>query len=156
MTIIYFYIFKTLSSVSSATTSSITTTSMRKIIRDILNRHPHLRVRIESLEESYFSLLTGNSVPTDIWRGLWTSPQLDLFRISHENHFIPDQDLRTLQSLFISLGKALVAGTTMLWYARQQTIYELVQYMKTHPDPLYTPPDRVAPSLVSLAPARPG
>ena len=57
--------------------------SMRKIIRDILNRHPHLRVRIESLEESYFSLLTGNSVPTDIWRGLWTSPQLDLFRISH-------------------------------------------------------------------------
>ena len=100
------------------------------------------------MEESYLSLLTGNSVPTDIWRGLWTSPQLDLFRLSRENQFIPDQDLHTLQSLFISLVRALVAGTTMLWYARQQSIYELLKYMKTHPDPLYISPDRVYPSLV--------
>jgi len=56
-----------------------------------------------------------------------------------------------LKSLFIKLGRALLAGTTSLWHSRQQAILELDAHMKLYPHPFYVPPDYLYPSPESLS-----
>ena len=125
-----------------------TVKQLRSLISSQAKLHPS-NTNITYLGTHFISFVTGALRCSPIWRALWTPSQLDSFRVVEGHRFITDPDLNVLKSLFMQLNRILTSSSQQLWSSRQQAIWELSQYMKVHPDPLYTPP------LFVYAPTKP-
>ena len=123
-----------------------TISSLRTVFVNLASQRPSLSSNIMYIGNHFLSMVHGVDQVPDIWRGIWTSSQLDSFRVGRDAQFISDIDLNVLKSLFLQLGRVLLAGTTTLWHSRQQAILELDAHMKLYPHPSYVPPDYLYPS----------
>ena len=69
---------------------------------------------------------------------MWTSHQLDTFRIP--NQFLPSHYITSLQKLFRTIGGILTDTVAVLWQSRQLALTELAHRMREEPDPGFTEP----------------
>ena len=76
----------------------------------------------------------------EVWRGLWTTSQLDYFRRDTSTHYFPYTCIKTLKKLFLQLGRILTNSCTLIWKSRQTTVTALANHMNANPHPDYTYP----------------
>jgi len=111
-----------------------TITKLRQQIKTTAQLIPAHSNTIHYFGNDYLSLVTGPNSAPDIWRGLWTSGQLNTFSSAYYQ-YIPAPVIPPLKKLFLQLGRTLTSSCISLWIARQKTIYDLVEYMYMHPHP---------------------
>jgi ribonuclease HI len=92
---------------------------------------------VASLGSSCLSFLVGDGKSPNVWKGLWTSAQLNTFGTSAT---LPNTLISVLKKLFHEIGGITIAAIIQLWQSRQLTIAEVAAKMKETPHPLYQEP----------------
>jgi hypothetical protein len=86
-----------------------TISKLRKLVRETAQLLPEHASTIHHFGNDYLSLVTGPNSAPDIWRGLWTSNQLNTFSSSYYQ-FIPAPVIKPLKKLFLQLGRTLTSS----------------------------------------------
>ena len=92
---------------------------------------------VASLGSSCLSFLVGDGKSSNVWKGLWTSAQLNTFGTTAT---LPNTLISVLKKLFHEIGGITIAAIIQLWQSRQLTIAEVAAKMKETPHPLYQEP----------------
>jgi hypothetical protein len=122
---------------------------IRSSVRTYAEDKGQYKPAVESLEDHYVDFLKGRDAP-DIWRGLWTEGKLESFGSEASDQYFPDEKVRILRKAFFLIGKIVTDAVIRIWQARQLTEFDLVEYMKEHPNINYTPPEHVTYPNVEL------
>jgi hypothetical protein len=95
------------------------------------------KAALRHLGDDYLSFLNGHRKSPEVWMGLWTPDQLDVFG-SHA--FYPFPLVAALKKLFLAIGTYLTETVIKIWQSRQTAECELAIIHQNTPIPNYTAP----------------
>jgi hypothetical protein len=122
------------------------------MIKDEIAKHTvqESKTAIRHLGDDYLSFLIGNRKSPEVWMGLWTPEQLDVFG---SNAFYPFPLVAALKKLFLAIGTYLTETVIRIWQSRQTAECELADAHKRTPIPNYKEPAHLFnPSKADVAP----
>ena len=79
--------------------------SLQSLINTLSNSFPDHSHRIQGFGEDFLSFITGPNKSPDVWRGLWTTGQLNCLRRGGELAYFPYIAVTQLKKLFLQLGR---------------------------------------------------
>jgi ribonuclease HI len=105
---------------------------------------------IRHLGDDYLSFLIGHRKSPEVWMGLWTPDQLDVFG---SNAYYPFPLVAALKKLFLAIGTYLTETVIKIWQSRQTAECELAAAHQKTPIPNYKEPSHLFNPTKSNIPA---